>query len=51
MIKPDAFQYTGQILECITANGLLVKNLRMCQLSLPLAEEFYKSHRGKPFFQ
>ncbi|KAG0621469.1 hypothetical protein M758_3G022300 [Ceratodon purpureus] len=50
MIKPDAFQHTGQILECITANGLLIKNLRMCQLSVPQAEEFYKCHRGKPFF-
>jgi nucleoside-diphosphate kinase len=51
MIKPDAFQHTGRILECIVANGLLVKNFRMCQLSLPQAEEFYKCHRGKPFFQ
>lgn len=51
MIKPDAICHAGKILECITSNGLLVKHMRMCQLSAKEAEDFYKVHKGKPFYE
>ncbi|KAH8967611.1 hypothetical protein BDL97_03G086200 [Sphagnum fallax] len=50
MIKPDAIQHTGKILECITSSGFIVKNMRMCQLNITQAETFYQCHKGKPFF-
>lgn len=51
MIKPDAIEHTGKILECITSNGFVVKHMRMCQLSKSQAEQFYAAHKGKPFFK
>lgn len=51
MIKPDAICNAGKILECITRNGLLIKHMRMCQLSRKQAEEFYNVHQGKPFYE
>jgi nucleoside-diphosphate kinase len=50
MIKPDAIQHTGKILECITSSGFIVKNMRMCELNITQAETFYQCHKGKPFF-
>lgn len=50
LIKPDGVPHTGKIIEAICCNGLLVKQLRMCQLSLGQARDFYKEHEGKPFF-
>lgn len=51
MIKPDAICAAGKIIECILSNGLLIKHMRMCQLSRNEAEEFYKVHKGKPFYE
>jgi hypothetical protein len=41
MIKPEAIQHIGKILECITNNGFIVKNMRMCELNITQAETFY----------
>ncbi|KAG0578927.1 hypothetical protein M758_4G057900 [Ceratodon purpureus] len=51
MIKPDAMCAAGKIIECILSNGLLIKHMRMCQLSRKEAEEFYQVHKGKPFYE
>lgn len=51
MIKPDAICHAGKILECIMSNGLLVKHMRMLELTRKDAEEFYKVHQGKPFYE
>ncbi|CAM6086557.1 unnamed protein product [Calypogeia fissa] len=50
VIKPDGVQHVGKIIEAICCNGLLIKQLRMCQLSLGQARDFYKVHADKPFF-
>lgn len=39
------------ILEEIQANGFTVAQLKETVLSKEMAEEFYKEHRGKPFFE
>eukprot|EP00741_Cyanophora_paradoxa_P015084 tig00020848_g14555.t1 len=51
MIKPDAVQHAGKILDAIFAAGLKVANLKMFQLSIGDAQEFYTIHRDKPFYQ
>jgi nucleoside-diphosphate kinase len=51
MLKPDAICAVGKIIECILSNGFLIKHMRMCQLSWNEAEEFYKVHKGKPFYE
>eukprot|EP00743_Colponemidia_sp_Colp-15_P000870 GILK01000961.1.p1 GENE.GILK01000961.1~~GILK01000961.1.p1 ORF type:complete len:388 (+),score=68.51 GILK01000961.1:48-1166(+) len=50
MIKPDAYQHIGKILDAIYKNGFVVGKLKMVKLSAADAQEFYAEHRGKPFF-
>ena len=52
IIKPDAVAkgFTGPILEKIEGAGLRPVALRMLQLTLAQAEEFYAVHRERPFF-
>jgi nucleoside-diphosphate kinase len=51
MIKPDAYQHLGKILNAIYESGFRVNNLRACKLSLQEAQEFYAVHKGKPFYE
>ncbi|KAJ3311050.1 thioredoxin domain-containing protein 6 [Boothiomyces sp. JEL0838] len=52
LIKPDAYG-TGKkdaIIEKITAGGFKIVKGAEVQFSLAQAQEFYKEHQGKPFF-
>ena len=52
MIKPDAVlnQHTGAIIDLIIQEGFKIKALKMTQLSVEQAKEFYAVHNDKPFF-
>jgi nucleoside-diphosphate kinase len=50
MIKPDCFGKAGKIVAMIEAAGLSIVSLRMHQMSLEEAAEFYAEHKGKPFY-
>ena len=50
MIKPDAMPTAGAILETLAAANLTVANLKMVRLLRKDAEEFYREHHGKHFF-
>jgi len=50
MIKPDAYQNTGKIIDAIYQNGFMISKLKMTRLSPEAAGQFYGEHRGKPFF-
>ncbi|KAJ3209854.1 thioredoxin domain-containing protein 6 [Dinochytrium kinnereticum] len=52
LIKPDA--YPGrkeEILEAIVGEGFKILEAREVTFSREMAEEFYKEHVGKPFFE
>ncbi|XP_074515615.1 thioredoxin domain-containing protein 6-like isoform X1 [Sebastes fasciatus] len=51
VIKPDAMEeHRETILEEIHGSGFSVTQLKETVLSREMAEEFYKEHREKPFF-
>ena len=52
MIKPYAVQqnHIGAILHIINEHGFKIKSLRMLKLHKVDAENFYKIHQEKPFF-
>ncbi|XP_037542074.1 thioredoxin domain-containing protein 6 [Nematolebias whitei] len=51
VIKPDAMEeHRDTILEEIRGRGFTVTQLKETVLSREMAEEFYKEHREKPFF-
>ena len=52
VIKPDAFKrsLTGRILSRLEDKGFKIKDLKLFNFTIQQAEEFYSSHRGKPFF-
>ncbi|MCO5595813.1 hypothetical protein L7F22_049863 [Adiantum nelumboides] len=51
LIKPDGLKNMGRIIDMIFANGFLIKELKMCKLSLEDAQNFYKANAEKPFFE
>jgi len=53
IIKPDAVakNVIGQIISRFESNGLKVIEGQLLQLSRSQAEDFYKEHTGKPFFE
>ena len=50
LIKPDCVDKMGDILERVSAEGFVITQLKMVQLTLKEAAEFYAEHEGKPFF-
>lgn len=50
MIKPDAIQHAGSIIQVLEVEGFLISKLRMCHLTKSEACQFYDVHAGKPFF-
>lgn len=52
IIKPDAVakHVIGEILRRVEAEGFVIRQLRMTQLSKGRAEAFYAVHRERPFF-
>lgn len=51
MIKPNATDYLGQIVEKIYENNLKITNLVKVHLTVEEAKKFYSIHEGKPFFK
>ncbi|MCC4212324.1 nucleoside-diphosphate kinase [Leeuwenhoekiella parthenopeia] len=52
MIKPDAVEngHIGAILEKITASGFRIVALKLTQMTVADAQEFYAVHSERPFF-
>jgi len=50
MVKPDAYNNIGKIIDAVFANGFRINKLKMSRFSPATAEVFYKEHKGKPFF-
>lgn len=52
MIKPDAVKggHIGAILAMINAAGFRIKAMKMTQLSMAKAGEFYAVHKERPFY-
>ncbi|PCH96185.1 MAG: nucleoside-diphosphate kinase [Bacteroidetes bacterium] len=52
MIKPDAVvnHHSGAIIDLILREGFKIKALKLTQLSVEKAKEFYAVHNDKPFF-
>ncbi|NWR85990.1 NDK7 kinase, partial [Furnarius figulus] len=50
LIKPDAIQKIGELIDIITNSGLTITKAKMMQLSRKEAADFYADHRAKPFY-
>ncbi|AMC09844.1 nucleoside-diphosphate kinase [Lutibacter profundi] len=52
MLKPDSVEkgYIGAILEKINAAGFRIVAMKMTQMTVANAEEFYAVHNERPFF-
>ncbi|MBQ0735633.1 nucleoside-diphosphate kinase [Aquimarina celericrescens] len=52
MLKPDAVRkgYIGAILEQITASGFRIVAMKLTQLTINDAKEFYAVHKERPFY-
>lgn len=52
IVKPDAVEKNniGNVLAMIEGSGLVIKALRMVQLTEKQAQGFYAVHRERPFF-
>jgi nucleoside-diphosphate kinase len=52
VIKPDGFKrnLTGKILSRLEHKGFKIKDLKLFNFTIEKAEEFYSSHKEKPFF-
>jgi len=52
MLKPDSVEkgYIGAILEKINAAGFRIVAIKMTQMTVPDAQEFYAIHKERPFF-
>ncbi len=53
MIKPDGVsrRLVGEIISRFEKKGFKIKALKMFKFTREQAEEFYKVHKGKPFFE
>ncbi len=53
MIKPDAVQdgHVGNIIKHVTDAGFKILGMKLTQLTLADAQQFYEVHDGKPFFE
>jgi len=53
MLKPDAVQRSliGEIISRFERKGLKLVSLKLMQVDRKLAEEHYKEHKGKAFFE
>ena len=52
MIKPDGVQRNliGQIISRVESKGFNITKIKMMTISKELAEEHYREHKDKPFF-
>lgn len=52
MIKPDAIEQNviGEIIKMIEDKNIKIKAIKMTRMTKEVAEEFYRVHDDKPFF-
>jgi len=52
LIKPDGIQkhIIGKIIDRFESKGLIIKALKMIQLTQPILDQWYAHHKDKPFF-
>jgi nucleoside-diphosphate kinase len=52
LIKPDGVQkhIIGKIIDRFESKGLIIKALKMVQLTQPILDQWYAHHKDKPFF-
>jgi nucleoside-diphosphate kinase len=52
LIKPDGVQkhIIGKIIDRFESKGLVIKALKMVQLTQPILDAWYAHHKDKPFF-
>ena len=52
IIKPDAVRAgrIGSIIQRITADGFIIRGIKLLHMTRPEAEGFYAVHRERPFF-
>jgi nucleoside-diphosphate kinase len=50
MVKPDAYQSMGKMIDMIYGAGFTINKLKMSKFSKATAEQFYGEHKGKPFY-
>ena len=52
IVKPNAVAsgHIGQIIDRIEREALVIRELRMTQLTPEACKEFYREHVGKPFY-
>lgn len=50
MIKPDAYQSMGKIIDAIQQEGFSINRLKMSKFTKETSDVFYGEHIGKPFF-
>jgi len=51
MIKPDAYLSIGKIIDMIYSNGFSLSKIKMIKFTKENAQEFYKEHQGKIFYE
>ena len=51
LIKPDAYNHIGKILDSIYKNGFTINRMKMLRMSVEIAQNFYAEHKGKPFYE
>eukprot|EP00753_Platysulcus_tardus_P002553 PLAT11672.1.p1 GENE.PLAT11672.1~~PLAT11672.1.p1 ORF type:complete len:385 (-),score=132.72 PLAT11672.1:131-1255(-) len=50
IVKPDAYQSIGKIVDAAADAGFIVGQMKMVKLSMADARAFYAEHEGRPFF-
>jgi nucleoside-diphosphate kinase len=50
MIKPDAYNNTGKIIDAIYQSGFKISKLKMSKFNTNSVASFYGEHKGKPFY-
>ena len=53
IIKPDAFRAgnSGSIIKIIEKAGFGIQNMRLLEMDMEMASNFYSIHKERPFFQ
>tara|TARA_Y100000816_G_scaffold283205_1_gene259797 strand:+ start:2895 stop:3299 length:405 start_codon:yes stop_codon:yes gene_type:complete len=53
IIKPDAFRAgnSGSIIKIIEKAGFSIQNMRLLEMDMEMASNFYSIHKERPFFE
>merc|ERR1719191_509686 len=50
LVKPDAYQHLGKIINEVYKLGFVISQMKMVKLSKAEAEEFFAAEKDKPYF-